>query len=132
MRPYTDLPGFENVLLEGSWVLDIEAHPKKLTVRVDIVLTPEHPAYAPPKPGEMFCYRTGAIRFRDVDRLPWSGQELQPAKDATGEVDWGHIDQFEWGSEEYQLIGDFGRIALHAKAVSVELGSEAHSGPIGD
>ena len=48
MKPYTELDGFENVYLEESYVLAIEARPGTVSFELEVVLTPEHPEYAPP------------------------------------------------------------------------------------
>jgi hypothetical protein len=120
VRPYTEIPGFETFLLEESWVLEIEAHPRTLSIKLELALVPEHPDYTAPGPGAL-CHRSGMIRFGGVESLSWSHQTLQPATDATGEIDYGHIDTFDWTPEEFRLIGDFGHITLRATDVRVEL-----------
>jgi hypothetical protein len=48
MRPYVELPGLEEIVLEESFVLGVIAEPGKLSFDVDFVLAKGHPAYAPP------------------------------------------------------------------------------------
>ena len=55
-----------DIVLEESWVLDLDASLCQLIVRLDLVLTPAHPHYRPPRSDEAFCYRRGALV---VDRL---------------------------------------------------------------
>jgi hypothetical protein len=121
MKAYTELPGFEGLLLEESYVLDIEAHPGVLVLSMDLVLTPEHPQYSEPLPDEQYCYRNGFIRFTGVQRLVWVDQGAPPATDATGEVDYGNIDSFEWDEVGTRLQGSWGQIELRAARSEVEL-----------
>jgi len=121
MRPYVELPGFEELVLEESYVLGIEAVPGAVTFAVDFVLTPGHPAYAPPPEDENESYRRGTMRFTGVKRLEWSGQGAPPATDATGEADYGHIDDLQWDDNRFELEGDWGRMVLEAERVTPSL-----------
>ena len=121
VRPYTEISEFENLLLEESWVRGIEVRHGTLCLQLDLVLTVGHPGFTPPASGELFCYRTGEISFSGMTCLSWSEQVIRPATDAAGEIDFGHIDVFEWDSEEFRLRGDFGHINLRARNVSVRL-----------
>ena len=44
-----------------------------------------------------------------------------PARDATGEADFGNIDAFEWDNLDYALEGDWGEIEVRAAGVEVAL-----------
>jgi hypothetical protein len=121
VRPYTDLDGFEAVVLEESYVFGIKAIPGAVTFKVEFALTPEHPAYAPPRSGETECFRTGRVRFINVERLVWEDQGAPPATDASGEIDYGHIDSFTWDGMTFKLEGDWGRMELTAAGVEVEV-----------
>ena len=96
MKPYTELDGFENVYLEESYVLAIEARPGTVSFELEVVLTPEHPEYAPPPLGIFACYREGRLDFEGVTYLEWSGQGSPPISDPSGEPDYGQIDAFGW------------------------------------
>ncbi|MFC0843729.1 hypothetical protein ACFH04_08345 [Streptomyces noboritoensis] len=61
---YPSFPGFENVSLQDSYVLDIAVHPGTLSLHLDLLLLPTHPAYAPPLPGEHSPPRVGAVATR--------------------------------------------------------------------
>lgn len=52
MRDYTDHPQLSSYLFEHSFVLGISAEPTSLTLRVDLVLTPEHPRFQAARLGE--------------------------------------------------------------------------------
>jgi hypothetical protein len=107
MKPYTDIDGLQDIVLEESYVLGITATPGQVVFTMDFVLTRDHPLFRPFNPAETYeCFRRGELRFQDVTSLQWSGQGAPPARDATGELDWGHIDYFEWKPGCYRLEGE--------------------------
>lgn len=120
MGPYTSIPGFENIYLEDSFVLDIEAHPGLLRLRLDAVLTEDHPEYSAPGPDEQYCYRSALIQFNGVTRLHWLASSFRPAVDANDEIDYGGIDQFGRDGDTYVLAGDFGQIDVEASGCTIE------------
>jgi hypothetical protein len=93
-RHYTDVPALRNIYLEDSFVLDIVATPGHVVFRIELVLTPQHPAYAAPRPSEHHCYRRGELVFNQVRELLWTHSGLLPARDASGEHDYGGVDIF--------------------------------------
>jgi hypothetical protein len=119
--PYTSLRGFENVYLEDSFVLGIDASPGAVDFDVDLVLTPGHPSYTPPPPDQQHCYRRGHIRFGQVRSLTWSCQGRVPAHDASGEIDYGAIDAFSAAASTFTLEGDWGRMEVESDAPVLEL-----------
>lgn len=121
VKPYTDIASFRDIVLEESFVLGISATPSCVTVDVEFALTPDHPAYAPPPPDENEAYRRGQIRFVGVRRLVWEDQGLAPATDATGEADYGHVDDLRWDDETFELEGEWGRMSLEADGVEVDV-----------
>ena len=102
-------------------MLGIRATPGEVTFDVDLVLTPEHPAYTPPPPNETECGRVGRVRFVEVHELVWGGQGAAPATDASGERDFGHIDSLEWDGGTFRLEGDWGRMEVSAARAHVEV-----------
>lgn len=114
---YTSLPQLSEFLLEESYVLGIEARPTSVRFALDLVLTPEHPRYADPVPGEQYCFRRGHIDFVGVRRLLWTAQGAPPARDASGELDYGNIDLFNLTETGYELEGAWGRMELQADDV---------------
>jgi len=124
MRPYTDLPGFEALVLEESFVLGIAATPGAVSFAIEFVLTPDHPAYSVPPEEENECYRRGELRFIGVRRLEWSDQGAPPATDATGEADFGHIDDMQWNGNTYTLSGDWGQMTVEAAQVTPTLAEQ--------
>ena len=112
MSDHWNLPGFEYLYLEDSWVTGVHATPAQLEIAVDFVVREGHPEYAIPAPGEQYCYRSGSILFTGVTALRWDGQGGRPAVDASGELDYGSIDTFAHDGDLYTLAGDFGRIEV--------------------
>jgi hypothetical protein len=121
MNPYTELPGFEHVVLEESYVLNICATPGAVTIDLDVALDADHDAYVSPPPGEVECFKRGHVRFERVGWTNWAEQGAPPATDASGETDYGHIDSFVWDGDLYRLHGDFGRIELSAQSAILVL-----------
>ncbi|MEW2518943.1 hypothetical protein [Actinacidiphila alni] len=123
---YDELPGFEHVLLEDSYVLDIEARPGVLTLRLDLLLLPGHPEHRPPRPGERACFRTATLVFRDVRDLHWTGQGRPPSRDPDGTPDHGCVDALtRTDADAYRLEGDWGAIT----AASAPPALLIHPGP---
>lgn len=115
MSTYTTIPGFEDVYLEDSWILGIHVEPGSVAFDVEVVLLETHPLYSPPGPEEQYCYRRGTIIFHQVAEVNWTGQGVVvPAVDASGEQDFGSIDEFELADGSYALEGDFGRLVVRS------------------
>lgn len=107
--------------MEESYVLDIKAEPGTVTFDMEFVLTPNHPAYSPPRPSEIGCFRRGTLRLVGVRQLTWTEQRRRPAVDASGEEDWGHVDSFEWDEIRFVFAGDFGSLDAEADTVEAAL-----------
>lgn len=56
MKDYTEFPDLAGVYLEDSYALGITETPDSLAFTLEAVLTPDHPNYHEPKPGEKYCY----------------------------------------------------------------------------
>lgn len=121
MHPYVEIAQLRELLLEESYLLGITAVPGKVTFELDLVLTPGHAEYSAPKPGEQYCVRRGVLVFEGVSRLLWSHSGNPPAVDASGEVDYGQIDSFEWDDVGALLEGSWGRMEIVSSSVEVAL-----------
>ena len=119
VKPYTDIAGLENVVLDKSYVLAIAAAPVHLLFHMDFVVTPSHWLYEPPGPDSAFCYRRGDLSFGHVESLHWSGQGATPSRDPDGKVDYGQIDYLMWAPGFYRLEGDWGYIEVAGDDVQV-------------
>ncbi|MGW5123572.1 hypothetical protein ACWEQ7_05825 [Streptomyces sp. NPDC004069] len=123
---YPSFPGFENVSLEDSYVLDIAIHPGSLTLQLDLLLLPSHPEYRTPLPEERACFRSAAVVFSRVRDLHWTGQSaIKPAIDASGCADFGSVDSLTRLDDGYQILGDWGEINLRSDAPSLSIDPES-------
>jgi hypothetical protein len=84
-----------------------------LTIEIDAVLTPRHPDFGPPAPGEMFRYHLVTIRFPDTTQLEWIHPlELSGHRDPDGSIDYGNIDFFVRAGQVSHLGGDWGEVRV--------------------
>lgn len=109
---YDTIPGFDNLLLEDSFVVTIRASPARFELRVQLVLLPHHPAYHRPLAGQQHCYVFGTITFSRVTALTWTGQGGRPAQDATGDLDWGGVDDLQATTDGWRLEGEWGVVTI--------------------
>lgn len=112
MKPYHELPGFEDVYLEDSWVLAVCEGSDGLRFHLDMVLTEQHPKWTPPKPDAVYSYTSASLEFLNPRRVEWTRGPGPPATDASGELDWGNIDSFTWDESRYELEGDWGAVIV--------------------
>ena len=119
--PYYQLSGLENVYLEDSYVLGIQIIPSSVEFSLSVVLTEQHPLYSPPLPGERYCHRSGMLRFPNVKRVQWLEKSMMQYTDATGEVDYGNIDEFYLVDGHYYLSGDWGTLEVWSPPPSLEI-----------
>lgn len=118
-QSYLELPGFEFVFLEESFVTDVVARPSSVRFSCSFVLTEHHPLYFDPRPNEFYCYLDGILLFEGVSALEWVNQATSPWVDASGELDYGNIDSLEFESNQYFLEGDWGAMTVSADRASI-------------
>ncbi|HZR49665.1 MAG TPA: hypothetical protein VFB06_09120 [Streptosporangiaceae bacterium] len=106
---YSELPALQSVYLEDSFVLAIEESPDELVFELDAVLMATHPSYAPPRPGEQYCFRRARLVFKP-DNVSWLARSQTRFRDASGEEDLGNIDVFTTDHHRYHLEGDWGTV----------------------
>jgi hypothetical protein len=112
MVDYWSLPALSGVYLEESYVLAISQTENSLALALDAVLTPDHPAYHPPRAGERYCYERGLLTFDDVVAVEWTSRSSQAYSDATGEKDLGGFDALVVTKEGFIAEGDWGRVVI--------------------
>ena len=121
MIDYTQFPGLAGIHLEDSYVLSIQNSPGALVFRLDVVLTPEHPAYRAPRSGEHHCYAAGRLVFANATRVEWTRQTGAHYTDATGEDDLGNIDVLRVDGEAFRVEGDWGEVRIAGEQPRIEL-----------
>ena len=109
---YEDVPGFESVYLEDSFVLDVRVTPSAVVFELDLVLLEAHPLYSEPADGDQYCYRRGQIEFSHVSALGWTRRGLPPAVDQNAEIDYGGFDQFGEVEGHWFACGNWGDVVV--------------------
>jgi hypothetical protein len=111
--PYHELPGFDGYYFEDGWVLGLYASDREFLIDIDAVLTPRHPDFGPPNPGDKYRYRRVAVRFPNVRDLEWiKPLDLRGTLDPDGTVDYGNIDFFVRSGDVSRLGGKWGEVAV--------------------
>jgi hypothetical protein len=112
----------EHVYLPDSWVLSVETDGSSyVTFLLDAVLQPDHPLYYhPPQAGEQYAY--ARLRWRLAGGVNWNeGPNLEhPARDATGEFDFGNIDSWISSGTSDMLEGDWGNVVVYDAVHTVD------------
>ena len=112
MIDYNSFPSLAGVYLEDSYVLGITESSDQLVFHLDAVLTPEHPAYHSPRPGEQYCYDKGNLVFPDVTQVEWLRRSGSHYTDASGEEDLGNIDILTVDGNAFLAEGDWGAVRI--------------------
>jgi hypothetical protein len=119
---FADLAG---IYLEDSWALDVAPTQHEVAFQLDAVLTPEHPEYRPPAPGEQHCYRRARLTVASPQRSRLHRSDAPPAIDASGEPDFGNIESFsavDWeGEMAWELSGSWGDLVVVEPSVAIVL-----------
>ncbi len=118
---YEQLPGFEHVYLEDSFVLSIQTTPHSATFLLNVVLLEGHPLYSRPRPNEQYYFRNAVLRFVSATSVKWIEQSMHPSTDASGEVDYGNIDIMYLEGGEYHVAGEWGELRIVSPPPTIEV-----------
>lgn len=125
-HPYHEDNRFTGYYFEDSYVLGIVERGDAIEFKLELVLTPSHPNYQPPKKNEQHCYKKGSLVFCGVDCARWERRSERVFVDAQGDKDFGNIDSFLiFPAGRYELEGDWGAVEIRAESASVTLESSA-------
>jgi len=113
---YTKFPDMADIYLEDSFVLSIEETPGTFVFKLDAVLTPAHPNYHHPSPGEQYCYADGALVFTGVSRVTWLARSVGHYIDASGQEDLGNIDNLTINDGAFVVEGDWGKVRIETSS----------------
>ncbi|MEV0065658.1 hypothetical protein [Amycolatopsis sp. NPDC050768] len=116
MKNYTDIANLAQVYLEDSYVLAITERPDAVSFTLDLVLTPGHPRYHDPAPGEQYCYADAILTIGNATEIDWITRSGQTYRDAAGEEDLGNIDSLYYRDGYYDVTGDWGHVRIHTAA----------------
>ena len=125
MIDYKSVPGLAGVFLEDSYVLAISESSEHVVFHLDLVLTPQHPAYHSPRPGDHYCYSNGSLVFPDVTRVVWLRRNSSHYTDASGEDDLGNIDILTVDGDAFVAEGDWGAVRITGAQPRFELRRDA-------
>ena len=109
---YWQLPGFENIYLEDSYVLSINANTISIQILLEAVLTENHPLYTPALSGEQYCYRQMTVNFPHPQTYDLVLNNISAIADPDGSVDYGNIDEFFRADDKYYLRGEWGKLTI--------------------
>jgi hypothetical protein len=119
VRPYSELPVLSDYYLEDSFVLAIRETADEVRFVLEAVLTPTHPKWSPPNPGEVHPYLKVELVFPSVQRVNWIKRKMTPIGGPGGEIDYGNIDRFEWEPRWFELQGEWGHVQIESETPAV-------------
>jgi hypothetical protein len=124
---FSDLAG---VVLEDTWVLDIDVSATVVVFKLDAALTPEHPAYRLARPDETHCYRRATLTVRSDAAIHVRRSMAPPATDASGKRDYGHIDTLHLAADHrpelWELAGDWGEALVSQPGIDMRFEAPTH------
>jgi hypothetical protein len=103
------------VFLELSPILGIEVSRSRLVFRLTLLLTPTHPAYRPPEPGQDHRWRSGRLTI-SADLLDYRPNDTDPTV-ALGSIETWTVDSNGWS----ELEGPWGRARVLSPSVRLRL-----------
>jgi len=109
---YWQLPGFENIYLEDSYVLSIINAKISIQILLEAVLTENHPLYTPALSEEQYCYRQMTVNFPHPQTYDLVLNNIRAIADPDGSVDYGNIDDFFMADDKYYLRGEWGELTI--------------------
>lgn len=115
------------VVLEDSWVFRLYHTSTVLLFELDVVLTQRHREYRTPPPGEHACFRHAQLHIASRQPIMLNQSAAPPATDASGSIDYGHIDVFRHvrhdpaGLPMWELDGDWGEALVVDPTVELRL-----------
>lgn len=119
------ISALENIDLWESFVLGWELKDDELRIKIDAYLFPEHKGYVKPKDNEWACFVSVYLIFNGIKEMKGFDALIvdKPAIDASGESNYGHIEDFQFTVlGEYLFTIEFaGQLSFKAQGVIVEL-----------
>jgi hypothetical protein len=104
------------------WILRIDASERTVAFTLEAVLTPHHPDYTPPDPGEQYRYRTGTLLLSSDLPIAYELAGIRPNLDPDGSEDFGNIDTFQpLQADTWELTGQWGQLTITRPAVALTL-----------
>mgnify|MGYP001313028877 FL=1 len=119
MDYWDKFPDLAGLVLEKSWVLEVAPSERAMALRLDAVMTEDHPRFRPAERGEQYAYLTGWLTLSSEEPVEVELSGAAPTRDDAGDTDLGQVDRFERiDQESWEAEGDWGRARLHRPVVS--------------
>ena len=124
MNPRSDstdwrqLREFRGVDMEASFIVGWHYEAGLLSIDMDILLTPDHPFYEPPRPSQKGCIRAAVIEFPYCRSVSRGGDEAGSLQDlaAVAALEHGAVQSFcVYDDGVYEITGAFGQVVVEAE-----------------
>ena len=114
---------FKGIDLNDSFVLAWSSTGNELEFTLEASIWPESKFYEKPKKDEYTCYKPARLKFKNIRYISGllSIGEVTPSIDASGEKDYGNIEDLKKTNEGFSLEGDFGSVAITGGEMSFEI-----------
>ncbi|PAV26323.1 hypothetical protein CF392_06395 [Tamilnaduibacter salinus] len=119
---WTEFELFNGIDLNDSFVLGWQAEDQRLSFDLELSIWPASEYYTSAKEGEYTCYRKAVLIFDQIEGYQGllSIDEAPRSTDASGEIDYGNIDQLFVRGNQYIVEGDFGRVEVQGGDLRLE------------
>jgi len=120
---WTEIPEFSHIDLSESYVLGWSTSPGTLEFDLEVVLCEGHPEFHQPPSTDWACYHPGRLIFQGVHSLTGlpAQSEIHPGTDASGAIDYGHLDTLTQTGNQFEISGDFGLVSFWASGFKLDL-----------
>lgn len=108
-----------HVILDDSWVFNIEIDAYTVGVLVQFSLSTDDPRYSPPRPGEWGSYAKALLTWSKFTAVHWTGAEGRVNTDLDGSTDFGTIDGLQLAATSV-IEGDFGTLRIEGASCALE------------
>ncbi len=114
---------FKGIDLNDSFVLSWHQGENELTFGLEASIWPESRYYEKPKPNEYTCYKPAILLFKNFKELNGLLElnQVKVVTDASGEKDYGNIDNLEENNNGFLVEGDFGSVSITGGEISFEI-----------
>ena len=114
---------FKGIDLNDSFVLSWHQETSELTFEIEASIWPESKHYEKPKTNEHTCYKPATLSFENFTELNGLLEinQIKPATDAAGEIDYGNIDSLEKNNKGFLIEGEFGSVSIIGGEISFEI-----------
>lgn len=117
---HEQLPGLEDVMVIGAFVLDLVEEPGFFRLLLNAALRRSHPWYETPEASSAHCFRRLHVTFRAVRKLTWFSRSDRVYLDAERRMDRGCIDSFvAEPNGRYVIEGDWGGVTIESASPTV-------------